>query len=237
MCSFFNKYAETAIHAKNLIIGMDIRLEKVADGRSSPPFGEFSDDLAAIINGYWAVLERGVQVDGTEIRPLNESEIRQHCHQSRQLGLRTVVVVATARIVREEIAGREVIDCSILLSKNDGTVLSVQEALETLVRTFSSGATNWMRGAAVLCSHDPAVKGRNVMVCDVGGTTTDVGGVRISFLMAHVENIGLGLGPDTRGAEIVSRGVLFGGDTVPASDLTIAKMADENAKLDKTCLE
>ncbi|KAG7877612.1 hypothetical protein KL937_004807 [Ogataea polymorpha] len=42
------------------------------------------------------------------------------------------------------------------------------------------------------------------------------------------------VGPDTRGAEIVSRGVLFGGDTVPASDLTIAKMADENAKLDKT---
>ncbi|KAG7889059.1 hypothetical protein KL925_004932 [Ogataea polymorpha] len=81
----------------------------LADGRSSPPFGEFSDDLAAIINGYWAVLERGVQVDGTEIRPLNESEIRQHCHQSRQLGLRTVVVVATARIVREEIAGREVV--------------------------------------------------------------------------------------------------------------------------------
>ncbi|KAG7905980.1 hypothetical protein KL906_004759 [Ogataea polymorpha] len=237
---------------------------------------DFPDDLGAIINGYSAVLEGNVQVDGTKIRPLNESEIRQHCHQIRQLGLRTVDVVATfanidssheLRTARINAAikrfGRQIIssfidaarrngiDCSILLSQNDGTVLSVQEALKTPVKTFSSGATNSMGEASVLCLHDPVVKGRNVMVCDVGGTTTDVGmllasglprpsatssyagGLRINFLMPYVESIGLGggsivrqekgrisAGPDSTGAEIVSRGVLFGGDTVTASDLS-----------------
>ncbi|KAG7693567.1 hypothetical protein KL914_004815 [Ogataea haglerorum] len=317
-------------HFINAVIERDSnRLEKVAVlrlagpyGRSSPPFSDFPEDLAEVINGYSAVLDGGVQVDGTEIRPLNESEIRQHCHRIKRLGLRTVVVVATfasvdsthelrtAQIVREEIPGCDVVlshrisgigiierenaailnaaikrfgrkiissfihatrrnglDCSILLSQNDGTVLSVQDALETPVRTFSSGATNSMRGAAILCSQDPAVKGRNVIVCDVGGTTTDVGmllasgfprqsatysyagGVRINFSMPHVESIGLGggsivrheggrvgVGPDSTGAEIVSRGILFGGDTITASDVTIAKMVDEKAEVDKTVL-
>ncbi|KAH3667723.1 hypothetical protein OGATHE_003246 [Ogataea polymorpha] len=214
---------------------------------------DFPDDLGAIINGYSAVLEGNVQVDGTKIRPLNESEIRQHCHQIRQLGLRTVDVVATFANIdsSHELPRRNGIDCSILLSQNDGTVLSVQEALKTPVKTFSSGATNSMGEASVLCLHDPVVKGRNVMVCDVGGTTTDVGmllasglprpsatssyagGLRINFLMPYVESIGLGggsivrqekgrisAGPDSTGAEIVSRGVLFGGDTVTASDLS-----------------
>ncbi|KAG7846322.1 hypothetical protein KL940_004606 [Ogataea angusta] len=317
-------------HFINAVVERDSsRLEKVAVlrlagpyGRGSPPFSDFPADLAAVVNGYAAVLDGGVQVDGTEIRPLNESEIRQHCHQIKRLGLRTVVVVATfasvdrthelraAQIVREEIPGCDVVlshrisgigiverenaailnaaikrfgrriissfvhaarrnglDCSVLLSQNDGTVLSVQDALETPVRTFSSGATNSMRGAAILCSQDPAVKGRNVVVCDVGGTTTDVGmllasgfprqsatyshagGVRVNFSMPQVESIGLGggsivrheagrvrVGPDSTGAEMVSRGVLFGGDTVTASDVTVAKMVDEKGVVDKKCL-
>lgn len=102
--------------------------------------------------------------------------------------------------------------CPILLTQNDGTVLTMQEAMRTPIRTFSSGATNSMKGAAFLCSNDPDIVGTNVMVVDIGGTTTDVGlllsngfpkqasshsvvgGVTMNFPMPHVESIGLGGG-------------------------------------------
>lgn len=149
------------------------------------------------------------------------------------------------------------LNCTVLLSQNDGTVLSTKDALETPIRTFSSGATNSMRGAAILCTADPDVKGKNVMVCDVGGTTTDVGqllasgfprqsathsyvgGVRMNFSMPHVESIGLGggsivrdiegeltVGPDSTGADIVRRAILFGGETITTSDVTVGGQID-----------
>ncbi|SCW04633.1 LAFE_0H17854g1_1 [Lachancea fermentati] len=150
------------------------------------------------------------------------------------------------------------LNCNILLSQNDGTVLSLKEALEVPIRTFSSGSTNSMRGASILCSSDPEVKGKTVIVCDVGGTTSDVGqllasgfprqsstysyvgGVRMNFSMPLVESIGLGggsivrtssntltVGPDSLGAEIVDKSLLFGGDTITTSDITIARFVDE----------
>ncbi|CDO93425.1 unnamed protein product [Kluyveromyces dobzhanskii CBS 2104] len=149
------------------------------------------------------------------------------------------------------------LNCTVLLSQNDGTVLSTKDALETPIRTFSSGATNSMRGAAILCSNDPDVKGKSVIVCDIGGTTTDVGlllasgfprqsstysyigGVKMNFSMPHVESIGLGggsivrdvegemtVGPDSTGADIVNKAILFGGDVVTTSDVAVAKKAD-----------
>ncbi|GME80260.1 unnamed protein product [[Candida] boidinii] len=114
-----------------------------------------------------------------------------------------------------------------------------------------------MRGAAILCTADPDVKGKNVMVCDVGGTTTDVGqllasgfprqsathsyvgGVRMNFSMPHVESIGLGggsivrdiegeltVGPDSTGADIVRRAILFGGEAITTSDVTVGGQID-----------
>lgn len=107
-------------------------------------------------------------------------------------------------------------NCPILLTQNDGTVLTVNEALATPIRTFSSGATNSMRGAAFLCSKEKDIEGKSIMVVDIGGTTTDVGlllpsgfprqssshsvvgGVRMNFSMPHVESIGLGGGSIVR---------------------------------------
>lgn len=83
------------------------------------------------------------------------------------------------------------------------------------IRTFSSGPTNSMTGAAYLAGLD-AVGGKSprapVIVADIGGTTTDIcsllpsgfprqagtwveiGGVRSSFTMPDVVSIALGGG-------------------------------------------
>lgn len=155
--------------------------------------------------------------------------------------------------------------CPILLTQNDGTVLTIEEARNAPIRTFSSGATNSMRGASFLCSREEATTGKSIMVVDVGGTTTDVGlllpngfprqvsshsvvgGVRMNFSMPHVESIGLGggsivrqvdgkvtIGPDSVGSDIITRGLVFGGDTTTATDVTLAagsRSDDQSFKL------
>ncbi|CAH2354927.1 hypothetical protein CLIB1423_19S02806 [[Candida] railenensis] len=129
--------------------------------------------------------------------------------------------------------------CPILLTQNDGTVLTVKEALATPIRTFSSGATNSMRGAAFLCSKEKEISGKSIMVVDVGGTTTDVGlllpsgfprqsfahsvigGVRMNFSMPHVESIGLGGGSIVRDRDGV---ITVGPDSVGADIKTRARV-------------
>lgn len=127
--------------------------------------------------------------------------------------------------------------CPVLLTQNDGTVLTAEEARKTPIRTFSSGATNSMRGAAFLCSKEKEVVGKSVMVVDVGGTTTDVGlllpsgfprqssaysevgGVRMNFSMPHVESIGLGGGSIVRTTD---GKVTIGPDSVGSDIITKA---------------
>jgi DUF917 family protein len=103
--------------------------------------------------------------------------------------------------------------CPLYLTQNDGTLLDANVAASLPIRTFASGVTNSMRGAAYLSGHgagesvsEPAV------VVDIGGTTTDVGvllpsglprqasayvsvaGVKVNYSMPHVHSIGLGGG-------------------------------------------
>lgn len=63
---------------------------------------------------------------------------------------------------------------TLFLTQNDGTVLSAWEAARLPIRTFSSGPTNSMRGAAHLGQQD-AGKKTSTVVIDIGGTTSDVG--------------------------------------------------------------
>ena len=68
--------------------------------------------------------------------------------------------------------------CLISLRQNDGTLITATEAARLPVRTFSSGATNSMRGASYLSGIDLKKKegaGKSMIVVDIGGTTTDVG--------------------------------------------------------------
>ncbi|MEV5750404.1 hydantoinase/oxoprolinase family protein [Actinoallomurus sp. NPDC052308] len=138
------------------------------------------------------------------------------------------------------------ITAPLYLSQNDGTLMDLDFARRYPVATFASGPTNSMRGAAVLSGlHTCAV-------VDVGGTTTDVGmlergfpreatadvgvaGIRTNFRMPDVLSIGVGggsrirggpsdvaVGPDSVGYELTSKALVFGGDTLTATDVAVA---------------
>jgi N-methylhydantoinase A/oxoprolinase/acetone carboxylase beta subunit len=138
------------------------------------------------------------------------------------------------------------IKAPLFLSQNDGTLMDVEYARNYPVATFASGPTNSMRGAAFLSGLDACA------VVDVGGTTTDVGmlqrgfpreasaevdigGVRTNFRMPDVLSVGIGggsrvrggvgditVGPDSVGYELTQRALVFGGDTLTATDLAVA---------------
>ncbi len=118
---------------------------------------------------------------------------------------------ALADLSRETIAAFERairefgIAAPLFITQNDGTVAEAGQARRLPVYSFASGATNSMRGAAYLSGLADA------MVIDVGGTTTDVGqlklgfpreansvvkvgGVRTLFRMPDLLSIGLGGG-------------------------------------------
>lgn len=130
------------------------------------------------------------------------------------------------------------------MTQNDGTLMNAEFAAAHPVLTFSSGSTNSMRGAAFLTGRSDAV------VIDVGGTTTDVGvlrhgyprvaapavsiaGVRTNFRMPDTHSIGLGggsiittkplsVGPQSVGYELDTKALVFGGETLTATDVMVA---------------
>jgi N-methylhydantoinase A/oxoprolinase/acetone carboxylase beta subunit len=122
--------------------------------------------------------------------------------------------------------------------------MKAEFAEEFPIYSFASGPTNSMRGAAFLTGLDDGI------VVDVGGTTTDVGvlqagfpreannvveigGVRTLFRMPDLLSIGLGggsfvgssgtvIGPESVGYRITSDALVFGGDTLTATDIGVA---------------
>ena len=142
--------------------------------------------------------------------------------------------------------------CPLFLTQNDGTLLDSVSASRVPIRTFSSGATNSMRGAAYLSGHQTG--GSSAIVIDIGGTTSDIGvllpsglprqasayvtvaGVRVNYSMPHLHSIGLGggslvrhnkdgkvtVGPDSVGHYLTSEALVFGGSTLTSSDIAVA---------------
>ncbi|MEU5693233.1 hydantoinase/oxoprolinase family protein [Actinosynnema sp. NPDC020468] len=134
------------------------------------------------------------------------------------------------------------ITAPLYLSQNDGTLMDVDFARRYPVATFASGPTNSMRGAAVLSGVDTCA------VVDVGGTTSDIGvlnqgfpreattdvsvaGIRTNFRMPDVLSLGVGggslvrdgeVGPESVGYRLTSRALVFGGDTLTATDVAVA---------------
>ena len=140
--------------------------------------------------------------------------------------------------------------CPVFITQNDGTILLASAASKLPIRTFSSGPTNSMRGAAFLTQND--IK-EAIMVVDIGGTTTDVGlllangfprqaaafseisGVRTNFSYPDVRSIGLGggsivrkhddgsltIGPDSVGYQLPQKSIVFGGEIPTATDYTV----------------
>ena len=142
--------------------------------------------------------------------------------------------------------------CRLFLTQNDGTLLDSASAAKFPIRTFASGMTNSMRGAAYLAAHD--TRKSSAIVIDIGGTTSDIGvllpsglprqaaayvtvaGVRMNYAMPHLHSIGLGggtivrkeaddklvVGPDSVGHYLTRDALVFGGDILTASDIAVA---------------
>ena len=132
----------------------------------------------------------------------------------------------------------------LYLTQNDGTIMRAETASRFPVWCFASGPTNSMRGAAFLSGLEDGV------VVDVGGTTSDIGylkggfpreanaaveigGVRTLFRMPDLLSIGLGggteisadgsrIGPRSVGFRLLEKGLVFGGDTLTATDIACA---------------
>lgn len=132
----------------------------------------------------------------------------------------------------------------LYLTQNDGTLMRASDVRRFPVRTFASGPTNSMRGAAYLCEIGDAI------VLDIGGTTTDagalvhgfpreagaavaVGGVRTNFRMPDLLSIGLGggsivsedgavVGPGSVGNRLTKEARVFGGTAMTATDIAVA---------------
>ena len=104
------------------------------------------------------------------------------------------------------------LSCPLFLTQNDSTLTTAASASRLPIRTFASGPTNSMRGAAFLTGRDDHRARKSTIVVDIGRTTTDVGvllpsgfprqsasfievgGVRTNFAMADVQSIALGGG-------------------------------------------
>lgn len=136
------------------------------------------------------------------------------------------------------------IDAPLFITQNDGTVIKAAIAERFPVLSFASGPTNSMRGAAFLTGL------KDALVCDVGGTTSDlgalragfpreanavveVGGVRTLFRMPDLLSIGLGggsivvpeplsIGPRSVGFRLLQEARIFGGSTLTTTDLAVA---------------
>lgn len=163
-----------------------------------------------------------------------------------------VMNASLARLAMRTVAGFEKalaasgLTAPLYISQNDGTLMSAGAVRDFPVLTFASGPTNSMRGAAYLSGLKDAI------VVDIGGTTTDVGalkggfpressinadvgGVRTNFRMPDILSIGLGggslvrceggrvrVGPDSVGYALVEKALVFGGDTLTATDIAVA---------------
>ena len=134
---------------------------------------------------------------------------------------------------------------NLFISQNDGTAMRADSAARLPIFTVASGPTNSLRGAGILASLDEAI------VIDVGGTTTDIGslrlgfpreannvveigGVRTLFRMPDLLSLGLGggtmiqsapaltIGPASVGYRLTEQGLVFGGDVLTVTDVAVA---------------
>lgn len=139
-----------------------------------------------------------------------------------------------------------VTNASIYLSQNDGTLMTMAHAQRYPILTIACGPTNSIRGASYLSRLENAlVIDVGGTTTDLGviqngfpresSIAATIGGVRTNFRMPDVVTIGLGggsivrkqddgtitVGPDSVGYQITQKALIFGGDTLTATDIAV----------------
>ncbi len=152
------------------------------------------------------------------------------------------------------------IQASLWLTQNNGSLLSLEDAIHFPIKTIGAGPTNSFMGASRLCGIHEAI------VVDIGGTSTDIGiieggyarsslqaaaigGVPLHFAMPDMVSLALGGGSHVQirdgqsfqvGPQSVSRKLqqlsrVFGGPTLTLTDAGVAAgcLLVEGGKRDK----
>ncbi|MDD3796336.1 MAG: hydantoinase/oxoprolinase family protein [Lachnospiraceae bacterium] len=139
-----------------------------------------------------------------------------------------------------------VVNAEVYLSQNDGTLMTMEHARRYPILTIACGPTNSIRGASYLSKLKNAVvidvggTTTDLGVIQSGfpresSVAVTIGGVRTNFRMPDVISIGLGggsivhekadgtitVGPDSVGYAISDRALVFGGDTMTATDIAV----------------
>lgn len=139
-----------------------------------------------------------------------------------------------------------IVNADVYLSQNDGTLMTMEHARKYPILTIACGPTNSIRGASYLSDLENAlVIDVGGTTTDLGviqngfpresSIAVTIGGVRTNFRMPDVVTIGLGggsivrqrkdgtvtVGPDSVGYEITEKALIFGGDTVTATDIAV----------------
>jgi len=141
----------------------------------------------------------------------------------------------------------EGINARVFFGQNDGTLMSVDYAVKYPIFTVACGPTNSLRGASYLSNlTDAIVVDVGGTTSDVGvlvqsfpresSLAVEIGGARTNFRMPDLVSIGLGggtiiriqdngdftIGPDSVGYRLPEESLIFGGDTLTATDVTVA---------------
>ena len=139
-----------------------------------------------------------------------------------------------------------VTNAQVYLSQNDGTLMTMDYARRYPILTIACGPTNSIRGASYLSHLENAlVIDVGGTTTDLGviqngfpresSVAVTIGGVRTNFRMPDVISIGLGggsivrqhpdgsvtVGPDSVGYRITEKALVFGGDTLTATDIAV----------------
>lgn len=170
------------------------------DGRVIKPLKR--EQLTSAVEELLATGVQGIAVIGvfSPLYPDHEDEAGQIIHQlageafpyslSHTLGgtgfiereNATIINVALQKSIAQAFDGlitelhRQGLSCSVHLTQNNGTLLSLEHALVYPIKTIAAGPTNSCIGAAKLAQTS------NAIIIDIGGTSTDVGIVRDGFV-------------------------------------------------------
>jgi N-methylhydantoinase A/oxoprolinase/acetone carboxylase beta subunit len=156
------------------------------------------------------------------------------------------VMERTINALKKALTDMGLEDVQMYFAQNDGTTALSNYIIKFPIFTTIAPISNSIRGAYVLTGIE------NAIVADTGGTTTNIGalvngyprealeitisGVRTNIRAPDITAIGLGggsivnienekitVGPVSVGYQLTTKGIAWGGDTLTATDIALAK--------------